>query len=187
MVTREAKGCMSALTMGNRMIDVMIDLSETVSDARGMFHARAMARERRDGSWEGWLEFVRADAAASVRYTTPIETHQHDRVTMERWASGLTRVYAEGALARARMPQTPIAASESLVALEDIAEVLDRRIPHVARAGEAQIVADAKELRAAVMLRIALIRNGADGTFHRANRRLAFSSSDVSPSGSVIA
>lgn len=142
------------------MTDVMMDLSETVSDARGVFHARAMARERRDGSWEGWLEFVRADA--SVRYATPIETHQHDRVTMERWASGLTRVYAEGALARARMPQTAIAASESLVALQEIAEVLDRRIPHVERAGEAQIAADAKELRSAVMLRIALMRNGAD-------------------------
>jgi len=148
------------------MTDVMMDLSETVSDARGVFHARAMARERRDGSWEGWLEFVRADADASIRYATPIETHQHDRVTMERWASGLTRVYAEGALARARMPQTAIAASESLVALQEIAEVLDRRIPHVERAGEAQIAADAKELRAAVMLRIALMRNGADKTFH---------------------
>src|ERR1041385_1172460 len=146
--------------MRNGMTEVMIDLSETVSDARGMFHARAMARQRRDGSWEGWLEFVRADA--SVRYTTPIETHQHDRVTMERWASGLTRVYAEGALARARMPQTAIAPSESLIALQEIADVLDGRIPHLERDGEAQIVADAKELRAAVVLRIALMRSVAD-------------------------
>jgi hypothetical protein len=141
------------------MTEVMIDLSETVSDARGMFHARAMARQRRDGSWEGWLEFVRADADSSVRYTTPIETRQHDRVTMERWASGLTRVYAEGALARARMPRTPIAASESLIALQEIADVLDRRIPDLERDGEAHIAADAKELRAAVMLRIALTIN----------------------------
>jgi hypothetical protein len=161
------------------MTDVMMDLSETVSDARGVFHARAMARERRDGSWEAWLEFVRADADASGRYATQIETHQHDRVAMERWASGLTRVYAEGALARARMPQTAIAASESLVALQEIADVLDRRIPHVARAGEAQIAADAKELRAAVMLRIALMRNGADKTFHGADRTLGVSSGDL--------
>lgn len=41
------------------MADVMMDLSETVSDARGVFHARAMARERRDGSWQAWLEVVR--------------------------------------------------------------------------------------------------------------------------------
>src|SRR5436190_24286318 len=152
--------------MRNRMTNLIMDLSETVSDARGVFHARAMARERRDGSWEAWLEFIRADADPSVRYATQIETHQHDRVTMERWASGLTRVYAEGALARARMPQVAIAASESLVALQEIAEVLDRRIPHVERAGEAQIAADAKELRAAVVLRIAIMRNGADKTFH---------------------
>jgi len=150
------------------MTAVMMNLSETVSDARGVFHARAMARERRDGSWEAWLEFVRADADASVRYATEIETHQHDRVTMERWASGLTRVYAEGALARARVPQTAVAASETLEALQEIAAVLDRRIPHVERAGEAQMAADAKELRAAVMLRIAIMRNGADKTRHGA-------------------
>lgn len=142
------------------MTDVMMDLSESVSDARGVFHVRAMARERRDGSWEAWLEFVRTDADASVRYTTEIETHQHDRVAMKRWASGLTRVYAEGALARARMPQTATTPSEPLVALQNISGVLDRWIPHLERAGEAQIAADAKELRAAVMLRIALIRNG---------------------------
>jgi hypothetical protein len=152
------------------MTDVMMDLAESVSDARGVFHARAMARERRDGGWEGWLEFLRADADASVRYATPIETHQHDRVTMERWASGLTRVYAEGALARARVPQTAMASSALLVALEEIADVLNRRIPHVKQGGEAQIAADAKELRAAVMLRITLVRNAADNTFDDADQ-----------------
>ena len=141
------------------MTDVMMQLSETVSDARGTFHARAMACGRGDGSWEGWLEFVPANADASVRYATPIETHQHDRATMERWASGLTRVYAEGALGRARRQPTAVAPPESLAALQEIAEVLDRRIPHVERAGEAQIAADAKALRAGVNLRIALIRH----------------------------
>jgi hypothetical protein len=68
---------------------VMMQLSETVSDERGTFHARVMARERDDGSWEGWLEFVRPDKE-SCGYATPIETRQHDRVTLERWASGLT-------------------------------------------------------------------------------------------------
>ena len=165
--------------MGNHMADMMMELSETVSGARGVFHARALACERRDGSWEAWLEFVRADAEASVRYATQIETHQHDRVTMERWASGLTRVYAEGALARARVPQTAFAASASLVALQEIAEVLDRRIPHVERAGEARIAEDAKQLRPAVVLR-PLMRNDADETFHGADRTMRFSSVDLS-------
>ena len=129
------------------MTDVMMQLSETVSDARGTFHARAMASGRGDGSWEGWLEFIPAGADASIRYATPIETHQHDRATMERWASGLTRVYAEGALARALMQPTAVAPADSLAALHEIAEVLDRRIPQIERAGEAQIAADAKDLR----------------------------------------
>ena len=81
---------------------VMQLLPDAVADARGVFHARAMARECDDGSWEAWLDFVSVDAGASTGYVTPIETRQRDRVTIERWASGLTRVYAEGALSRAR-------------------------------------------------------------------------------------
>src|SRR6267378_2875871 len=121
------------------MSDVMMNLSETVSDVRGTFHARAMARERGDGSWEGWLEFVPADTDGSIGCTTPIETRQHDRVTMERWASGLTRVYAEGALSRARTNPDATPVSERLFALLEIVEALDRRIPHIERAGEAGI------------------------------------------------
>ena len=86
-----------------RMADLMMQFPDPVADARGAFHARTMAHERDDGSWEGWLEFVPADAGATICYTTPIETHQRDRATMERWASGLTHVYAEGALSRARV------------------------------------------------------------------------------------
>ena len=153
------------------MTDVMMQLSETVSDARGTFHARAMASGRGDGSWEGWLEFIPAGADASIRYATPIETHQHDRATMERWASGLTRVYAEGALARAERQPTAVAPADSLAALHEIAEVLDRRIPHIEQAGEAQIAADAKELRASINLRIALMRHRADSTAVAHQRR----------------
>jgi hypothetical protein len=77
---------------------------------------------------------------------------------LERWASGLTRVYAEGALARARThhPDTPT--SELLAALEEIVEALDRRIPHVERASELDIATDAKRLRAAAVERIAVLR-----------------------------
>lgn len=74
-----------------------------VSDARGTFQARALGRESADGRWEVWLEFVPADGDTLCVHATPIETHQRDRVTAERWMSGLTRVYAEGALARAVM------------------------------------------------------------------------------------
>jgi hypothetical protein len=70
---------------------------------------------------------------------------------MERWASGLTHVYAEGALSRARVRQ---AASEPLFALQEIVEALDRRIPQLERAGEAQIAADAERLRETILCRI---------------------------------
>jgi len=141
------------------MTDLMLQVPGVVADARGAFHARAVARACEDGTWEGWLEFVPADAGASLAYTTSIETHQHDRVTMERWASGLTRVYAEGALSRARMQRSATAVSEPLCALQDIVEALDRRIPKVERAGEARIAADAERLRASAIQRIAALRN----------------------------
>jgi hypothetical protein len=140
------------------MADLMMQFPDTVADARGVFHARAMARERDDGSWEGWLEFVPDDTEASIGYITPIETHQRDRVTMERWASGLTHVYAEGALSRAQMQQAATAVPEPLLALQGLVEALDRRIPQVERAGEAQIAADAERLRADAIQRIAALR-----------------------------
>jgi hypothetical protein len=144
--------------------NILMQFPQVVSDERGTFHARAMARERTDGTWEGWLEFVAPETDGSRCYVTPIETRQHDRVTMERWASGLTAVYAEGALARAQMrpPVTPD--PELLQALLELVQALDRRIPHVERAGEAKIAADARRLRAEASARIALLQDrGADG------------------------
>ena len=140
---------------------VLMQLSDTVSDERGIFHVLVMARERDDGRWEGWLEFV-PSANGSCRYATPIETLQHDRSTLERWASGLTPVYANGALARA--VGTATAHADQLRALEELIEALDRRVPHVERVGEAKIADDARQLRAAASKRIALIRDrGGDG------------------------
>ena len=141
------------------MTDVMMQLPDAVADARGAFFARAMARSCEDGSWEGWLEFVPANIDASIGYTTPIETRQRDRVTMERWASGLTRVYAEGALSRARVQRDASVVPELLTALQEIVEALDRRIPQVDRAGEARIAADAERLRVDAIHRIAVLRN----------------------------
>jgi len=137
---------------------VMMQLSGTVSDERGTFHALVMARERNDGSWEGWIEFVPPDEE-SRRYATPIETRQHDRVTMERWATGLTAVYADGALARARTLRTGAPESDDLRALQELIEALDRRVPHVERAGEAKIADDARRLRASASERIELLRD----------------------------
>ena len=135
----------------------LIQLPDPVSNLLGTFHARAMARERGDGTWEGWIDFVQPDRGV-ISYTTPIETHQRDLVTMQRWASGLTHVYAEGALTRARMQGRDAAASQLLFTLEELVEALNRRIPQIDRAGEAKITADANRLRGCSMQRIALLR-----------------------------
>jgi hypothetical protein len=140
---------------------VVMQLSGTVSDERGTFHAIAVARERNDGGWEGWLEFI--PPVEHPGYATPIETRQQDRVTMERWASGLTAVYAEAALARAQILRPATTESAQMGALHELIEALDRRVPHVERAGEAKIADDARRLRAAAGERLALLRDlGAD-------------------------
>lgn len=136
------------------MSDLMMELPGTVSDVRGTFRGWVMTRKCDDGRWEGWLEFVPIAGAASLVYATPIETRQHDRATVARWASGLSHVYAEGALARATFEQSSQAASRLLLTLQELVEALDRRIPQIERVGEAAITADANRLRACALQRI---------------------------------
>jgi hypothetical protein len=56
-----------------------------------------------DGRWEGWLEFSDLDTGAVIRSAR--ETTQPTRDDAMYWATGLTRVYLEGALTRARAPR----------------------------------------------------------------------------------
>jgi hypothetical protein len=127
---------------------------DLVSSERGVVSPAVMARPRSDGSWEGWLEFTHADTHTAATFTTGIETRQHDRVALKRWASGLTPVYAEGALARACALQPQSSSSELLEALREIVAALDRRIPQLDRGSERGIAADAERLRATAMQRI---------------------------------
>jgi hypothetical protein len=62
--------------------------------------ARVYGRQRVDGTWEGWLEFVAVGAAAVLR--TEQETTQSNREGVAYCASGLEPSYLEGAFARAR-------------------------------------------------------------------------------------
>jgi hypothetical protein len=105
--------------------DLMMELPGTVSDSRGTFRAWVIADESGDGDWQGWLEFVLSDHDACAVYATPIETRQHDREHIEQWASGLSQVYAEGALARATFPHNPSPASQA-----EVAAAADRRRSH---------------------------------------------------------
>jgi hypothetical protein len=56
--------------------------------------------------WEGWLEFIPRDPARYAILASPVESRQPQREYLDYWASGLTSVYAEGALDRAVHPVT---------------------------------------------------------------------------------
>lgn len=64
----------------------------------GVYVAQASGREREDGTWEGWLEFVPDDGSAVLR--SQRETTQPNLRALEYWAGGLTPVYLRGALER---------------------------------------------------------------------------------------
>lgn len=72
-----------------------------VGESSGIVYtARVRGRQRSDGTWEGWMEFDPATGGASLR--TARETTQPNLHDLEYWATGLTPIYLEGALRRAR-------------------------------------------------------------------------------------
>ena len=63
------------------------------------YHARVLGCRTAQGLWEGFIEFTPDDGGATL--ATDRETTQPNRTDLEYWATGLTRVYLEGALTRA--------------------------------------------------------------------------------------
>ena len=82
------------------MPEVLVLFDEPMSDTDGaLYYAQAVGRQREDGLWEGWLEFIgMSEAARSI--CSDRETTQPNRTDLEYWAQGLSRVYLQGALAR---------------------------------------------------------------------------------------
>ena len=94
------------------MTELLVKFDEPISDPRGaMYFAQAMGSQREDGRWEGWLEFIGADENARS-ICTDRETTQPNRADLDYWAQGLSRVYLQGALARAESIPTDRAAPE---------------------------------------------------------------------------
>ena len=82
------------------MAEVLVEFDAAFPGPDGAAYApRACAREAEDGRWEGWLEF--SDLESGVVIRSGRETTQPTRDGVMYWATGLTRVYLEGALARA--------------------------------------------------------------------------------------
>jgi hypothetical protein len=85
------------------MAEVLLVYKDVVSAEDGsLYYARACGSEMSGGTWQGWLEFV--DAAGGETLRSGRETTQPNRTDTVYWATGLTPVYLEGALARARNP-----------------------------------------------------------------------------------
>jgi hypothetical protein len=140
--------------------DVLHAFADAIEDHRGAFDGRVVGRQAGDGTWEGWLEFAPANGAESL--VTDVESRQQTRLQLLRWASGLTPVYAEGALHRAhpaavafdaalrRSPDRPATDQERTDLrrrLRDLIAALDRRVPYFDRDGERDIVRDAAALK----------------------------------------
>jgi hypothetical protein len=91
------------------MAEVLVEFDAAFPGSDGANYApRACARIGADGLWEGWLEFSNLESGAVIR--TGRETTQPTRADTMYWATGLTRVYLEGALARALDPGRVLAA-----------------------------------------------------------------------------
>lgn len=75
--------------------------AERVVDAAGVEYVpQVYGRERADGTWIGWIEFISFGGGLARR--TDAETTQSSREQVAYWASGLEPMYFEGAFARAR-------------------------------------------------------------------------------------
>jgi hypothetical protein len=86
------------------MAEVFRVFEEPVSDASGSYHARVVGRRAEDGMWEGWIEFVAIEGTSDGPFISAIESRQREREHLAYWAGGLSLVYMEGALERARSP-----------------------------------------------------------------------------------
>lgn len=80
---------------------MVAELVQTIVDRSGTeYLPRVFGRQRADGTWEGWIEFVALGAQTVLR--TPRETTQSKHADLVYWSSGLQGTYLQGAFARAR-------------------------------------------------------------------------------------
>ena len=99
----------------------------TLPDGRTVL-AQACGRQREDGLWEGWLEFVPDDGSTVLR--SQRETTQPNLADLEYWATGLTPIYLQGALERTLTPPSAV------VTPPPVSSVYDEPAPAVAAAAE---------------------------------------------------
>ena len=84
------------------MSEVLVEFDAIITAEDGSrWVPKASGREVSGGLWEGWVDFIPVDDTRdAVRSGT--ETTQPNRDDLMYWAQGLSVVYLEGALTRAR-------------------------------------------------------------------------------------
>jgi len=87
------------------MAEVLASFTMPVTDEFGSYYPRVVGRAASDHMWEGWIEFIPVEGGSDV-LVTPVESRQPERQHLVYWATGLSQVYMEGALRRARNPGT---------------------------------------------------------------------------------
>lgn len=87
------------------MAEVVATYDTPVSDESDAFRARVVGRAADDHMWEGWIEFIPTHGDADP-VVGSVESRQPNRTDLVYWATGLTAVYLEGALRRAKNPVT---------------------------------------------------------------------------------
>ncbi|MGE3402103.1 MAG: hypothetical protein AB7K63_05900 [Vicinamibacterales bacterium] len=83
------------------MAEVLVEFDRPVTVDGTTYSARAVGRRADDGMWEGWLEFVPVEGEPVIG---AVESRQPEYEHLVYWATGLTSVFLEGALARALHP-----------------------------------------------------------------------------------
>ena len=86
------------------MAQVLVSFEEALTDGDCRYHARVVGRLAEDGMWEGWLEFESTDDPECEPVIGPVESRQPKREHLVYWGNGLTPVFLQGALRRARQP-----------------------------------------------------------------------------------
>jgi hypothetical protein len=108
------------------MAEVLVEFDAAFRGPDGQRYApRACGRAAEDGRWEGWVEFSALATGEVVRSAR--ETTQPSRADTMYWATGLTRVYLEGALIRALTPSRRVEAAHV-----EAEPAFDRPAPSVA-------------------------------------------------------
>ena len=96
------------------MAELLVEFDTTIrADDGTNWHPRVWGAIAEDNLWEGWVEFLPAGREDREPIRTGRETEQPKRNDLMYWAQGLTQVYLEGALQRARRNASASANAES--------------------------------------------------------------------------